>query len=59
MYENLGKDSTLCPGYISQSIHWSVIVHPYTDQTHIEDVQRHVLDQIDEKLSKLHTFVNS
>ena len=48
-----------CPGFISQNIHWSVIIHPYTDKAHVEGVQRSVLDQIDEKLSKLQTFVNS
>ena len=47
------------PGYISQSIHRSDIIHTYTDQAHIKGVQRRVLDQIDEKLSKLQTFVNS
>ena len=53
------KYSTPCPGYISQSTHWSVIIHPYTDKAHIEGVQRRVFDQIDEQLSKLRTFVNS
>ena len=55
----LRKYSTPCPGCISKSIHWSVIIHPYTDKAHIECVQRRVLDQIDEKLSELQTFVNS
>ena len=55
----LRKYSSPCPGYISQSIHWSVIVHPYTDKPRIEGVQRRVLDKIYEKLSKLQTFVNS
>ena len=55
----LWKYSTPCPGYISKSIHWSVIIYPYTDKAHIEGVQRRVLDQIDEKLSKLQNFVNS
>ena len=40
---------------IIKSIHWSVIIHPYTAKAHIEGVQRCVLDQIDEKLSKLLT----
>ena len=57
--ENLENYSTPCPGYISHSIHWSVIIHPYTDKAHIKGVQCRVLDQIDEKLSKLQTFVNS
>ena len=55
----LRKYSTPFPDYISQSIHWSVIVHPYTDKAHIEGVQCRVLDQIDEILLKLQTFVNS
>ena len=46
---------TPCPGCISKSIHWSVIIHPYTDKAHIGGVQHRVLDQIDEKLSKLQT----
>ena len=28
--------------YISLSIHWSVIIHPYTDKAHMEGVQRRV-----------------
>ena len=55
----LRKYSTPCPGYISHIKHWSVIIHSYTDKAHIEGVQRRVLDQIDVKLSKLQTFVNS
>ena len=33
--------------FISQSIHWSVIIRPYADKAHIEGVQRRILDQID------------
>ena len=47
MYENL------------ENIHWSVIIHLYTNKAHIEGVQRRGLDQIDEKLSKPQTFINS
>ena len=55
----LKKYSTPCPGYISQSILWSVIIHPYTEKANIEGVQRRVFFyQIDEKLSKQQTFVN-
>ena len=43
---NLRKYSTPCPGCITKSIQWSVIIHPYTDKAHIEGVQRRVLDQI-------------
>ena len=57
--EILGNMSTPCSGCITQSIQLSVSIHPYTDKAHIEGVQRRVLDQIDEKLSKLQTFVNS
>ena len=42
-----------------KAIHRSVIIHPYTDKAYIEGVQRRVLDQIDEKLSKIQTFENS
>ena len=47
------KYSTRRPGYVSQSIYWSVIIHPYTDKAHIDGVQRRVLDKIDEKMSNL------
>ena len=56
---NLRKYSTPCPGCITKSIQWSVIIHPYTDKALIEGVQRRVLDHIDGKLSKLQTFENS
>ena len=62
MYENLYEmleKFDPCPGYISQSIHWSVIIHPYTDKTHIEGVQVCLLGQIDDELSNLQNFVNS
>ena len=61
-FENIWKVrkySTPCPGCISQIIYRSVIIHPYTDEAHIEGVQRRLFDQIVEKLSKLQTFVNS
>ena len=46
----LSKYSTSCPGYISKSIHWSVIINPQKDKACIEGVQRRVFVRIDEKL---------
>ena len=36
----LSKCSTSCPGYISESIHWSAIIIPKNDKASIEGVQR-------------------
>ena len=43
------KYSNSCPGYISKSIRWSVIINPQKDKACIEGVQRRVFVRIDEK----------
>ena len=52
------KYSISCPGCISQSVHWSIVINLQMDRAYIEGVQRRVLIRIDEKLQKWQPFVN-